>query len=41
MASLLSILRDAHGGVEGYLVEAGGMDPEAVAELRRLLVQPA
>ena len=41
MSSLLTALRDTHGGAERYLVDAGGMDPGAIEELRRLLVQPA
>jgi protein-tyrosine phosphatase len=41
MAATLSALHERHGTVERYLVEAGGMEPEALDELRRLLVQPA
>jgi protein-tyrosine phosphatase len=39
MAELLDTLHAKHGTVERYLVDAGGMEPEAIAELRRLLVQ--
>ena len=41
MAGLLARLHERHGTVERYLAEAGGIDPEVVPELRRLLVQPA
>jgi protein-tyrosine phosphatase len=41
MAATLSALHERHGTGERYLVEAGGMEPEALDELRRLLVQPA
>jgi protein-tyrosine phosphatase len=41
MAAMLATLHERHGTVDRYLVEAGGMEPEALDELRRLLVQPA
>jgi protein-tyrosine phosphatase len=41
MVGLLARLHERHGTVERYLVEAGGIDPEVVPELRRLLLQPA
>jgi protein-tyrosine phosphatase len=41
MASMLTMLHERFGTVDRYLVEAGGMVPEALDELRRLLVQPA
>jgi hypothetical protein len=39
MASLLATIEERHGGVERFLIDAGGMDPDVVVELRRLLVQ--
>jgi protein-tyrosine phosphatase len=41
MASLLARLHEQHGTVEQYLLDAGGIDPDVVPELRRLLVQTA
>jgi protein-tyrosine phosphatase len=41
MQSLLDVLHARHGSVERFLVDAGGMAPEVVDELRRILVQPA
>jgi protein-tyrosine phosphatase len=40
MAALLAWLHEHHGDAARYLVDAGGMEPEALDELRRLLVQP-
>ncbi|MCU1372813.1 MAG: protein tyrosine/serine phosphatase [Actinomycetia bacterium] len=42
LATWLATLRQQHGTIDRYLVEEGGMEPEAIDELRRLLVvQPA
>jgi protein-tyrosine phosphatase len=41
MAGTLASLHDRHGTIDRYLVEVGGMEPEALDELRALLVQPA
>jgi protein-tyrosine phosphatase len=41
LARWLAILHDEHGTIDRYLVEEGGMAPETIDELRRLLVQPA
>jgi protein-tyrosine phosphatase len=41
MESLLALLQERHGGVERFLVDAGGMAPEVIDELRRVLVEPA
>jgi protein-tyrosine phosphatase len=41
MESLLAVLHERHGSVERFLIDAGGMAPEVLDELRRLLVQPA
>jgi protein-tyrosine phosphatase len=38
MESLLELLHDRHDTVERFLVDAGGMAPEVIDELRRLLV---
>ncbi|MCU1377455.1 MAG: hypothetical protein JWN29_438, partial [Acidimicrobiales bacterium] len=37
----LAILHEEHGTIDRYLVEEGGMAPESIDELRRLLVQQA
>lgn len=41
MASTLAHLRDAHGDVETYLVEAGGLAPTVMEGLRSTLLVPA
>lgn len=41
MEALLREVADEYGGAERYLREQGGMDAATVAELRRLLLQPA
>ena len=38
MDTVLSELRERHGGVEGYLLGPAGMTPASLGELRRLLV---
>ena len=41
MESLLVVLHERYGGVDRFLVDAGGMSPDVIDELRRLLIQPA
>jgi protein-tyrosine phosphatase len=41
MESLLAVLHERHGGVDRFLVDAGGLAPEVLDELRTVLVQPA